>query len=216
MKGPIIRENQVETLLDKRFIRVFDLQYAEGKHYFDATRRTAEDLVAIKTEEEFKNMAPDAVTCIVILDGEEPKLLLSYEYRYPAGRFLLSPPAGLIDAGEDLHRTGARELHEEAGIHVKENDRVFTISPFLFSTPGMTDESNALVGIVIAPENTDAACRELSQAGAEGTELFDGFRMVNREEAEKLFADGRDENGHYYSVYTWCALMYFVSGMWKN
>ena len=36
---PIIREENVKTLLDAKFIRVFDLQYAEGKHYFDATRR---------------------------------------------------------------------------------------------------------------------------------------------------------------------------------
>ena len=25
-----------------------------------------------------------------------------------------------------------------------------------------------------------------------------------------------DENGHFYSVFTWAALMYFVSGLWEN
>ena len=94
-----ITEEQVKSLYETRFIKVFDLQYAEGKHYYDATRRNKEDLAAIKSEEEFKNMLPDAVTCIVVLKtpGEEPRLLMSYEYRYPTGHYLLSPPAGLID-----------------------------------------------------------------------------------------------------------------------
>ena len=37
---PIIKKEQVETVYDSRFIKVFDLQYEPGKHYFDATRAT--------------------------------------------------------------------------------------------------------------------------------------------------------------------------------
>ena len=36
---PMIKKQQVETVYDSRFIKVFDLQYEPGKHYFDATRR---------------------------------------------------------------------------------------------------------------------------------------------------------------------------------
>lgn len=99
MERPVITPDCVQPICDKRFIRLFDLQYAPGKHYYDATRRTAEDLVAVKSDEEAKFMLPDAVSCVVILlqKGEKPKLLLTWEYRYPAGRYLLSVPAGLID-----------------------------------------------------------------------------------------------------------------------
>ena len=95
---PEIKKENVKPLFESKFICVFDLQYEEGKHYLDATRRTADNLMAIKTTEEFKQALPDAVTCVVILniEGKEPKLLLDYEYRYPAGQFLLSPPAGLL------------------------------------------------------------------------------------------------------------------------
>ena len=31
-----------------------------------------------------------------------------------------------------------------------------------------------------------------------------------------IHREGRDDNGNFYSVYTWCALMYFVSGLWKE
>ena len=214
-----ITSNQVQEILDKKFIRVFDLQYAEGAHYFDATRRAKEDIVAIKSEEEFKKMLPDAVSCVVIvlLPGKEPQLLLSYEYRYPTGRFLLSVPAGLLDPedkdeAEPIVTTAIREIHEETGIVVDtRRDTVEAINPFLFSTPGMTDESNALVKVVLHLDNLD----QLDQTGAVGQEFFDGFCFVNKEKALELLKNGVDDKGHFYSVYTWAALMYFVSDMWK-
>lgn len=219
MTGPIISLDKVQEILDKKFIRVFDLQYAEGAHYFDATRRAKEDIVAIKSEEEFKKMLPDAVSCVVVvlLPGKEPQLLLSYEYRYPAGRFLLSVPAGLLDPedkdeAEPIVTTAIREIHEETGIVVDtRRDTVEAINPFLFSTPGMTDESNALVKVVLHLDNLD----QLDQTGAVGQEFFDGFCFVNKEKALELLKNGVDDKGHFYSVYTWAALMYFVSDMWK-
>lgn len=215
---PVIKKENVQTMLDAKFIRVFDLQYAEGKHYFDATRRTPDDLVAIKTDEEFKNMLPDAVTCVVILKikGEEPKLLLTNEYRYPTGQFLLSPPAGLLDATDaastnPVVSTAIREIKEETGITVTEKDSVSVINPLLFSSPGMTDESNALVCAIINLEDTSS----LTQDGAEGSEVFDGFQLLSIEEAKAILNRGTDDNGIFYSIFAWAAMMYFVSDMWR-
>ena len=149
---PKITKQNIKTLLETKFIKVFDLQYAEGRHYYNATRRSADDLVAVKSTEEFQNMLPDAVSCIVIWNPSkgEPKLLLNREFRYPAGQFLLSVPAGLIDPAdkeekEPLLVTAKRELKEETGIEVQDTDEIAVINPCLFSTPGMTDESNGLV-----------------------------------------------------------------------
>ena len=219
MKGPVITNDKVDTVLDKKFIRVFDLQYAEGAHYFDATRRPLENIVATKTEEEFKKMLPDAVSCVVIIElpGQEPQLLLSYEYRYPAGRFLLSVPAGLMDPedkdeADPIATTAIREIHEETGIVVDtKRDSVSVINPLLFSTPGMTDESNALVQVILRMDNLD----EMNQEGCEGPECFNGFSLVTKDQAREILKKGVDENGHFYSVYTWAALMYFVTDMWK-
>ena len=302
---PDITKESVKSLLDTKFIKVYDLQYAEGKHYYDATRRRAEELIATKTDEDFKKMLPDAVTCAVILvgdgkkgiagelgkdgmsvkDGEsvcdmvgnckmayecdgnegtfEPRLLLSREFRYPAGRFLLSPPAGLIDpedkegylcaladesnkisetelrrlADETLISTAKREIKEETGLTVGLDDDIFVINQLLFSTPGMTDESNALVCAVIdvgdalkaeaVKENlsygeaSKADCVKLIEnilttEGAVGSEVFDGFVLVTEAEAKEIIKKGRDSYDNFFSVYTWCVLMYFVSGMWKR
>ena len=216
---PTIKKENVKPVFESKFIKVFDLQYEEGKHYFDATRRSLDNLMAVKSDEEFKNALPDAVTCVVILNikGEEPKLLLDYEYRYPAGQFLLSPPAGLLDpedasAPEPLLATAKREIEEETGLIVGENDKLFVINPLLFSTPGMTDESNALVCAVLELENTST----LTQDGAVGSECFNGFELLTRDKAAKILTNGRDKNGIFYSVFTWAALIYFVSDLWKN
>ena len=108
---PIIKKEQVETVYDSRFIKVFDLQYEPGKHYFDATRRAKDNLAAVKSDEEFRQMLPDAVSCVVILKirGQEPRLCLSREYRYPAGHFLLSVPAGLLDPEVVYEQTDTSE-----------------------------------------------------------------------------------------------------------
>ena len=216
---PEIKKENIKPLFESKFIKVFDLQYEEGKHYFDVTRRSVDNLMAIKSDAEFKSALPDAVTCIVILNmpGEEPKLLLDYEYRYPAGQFLLSPPAGLLDledalCEEPLLATAKREIEEETGLVISAKDKLFTINPLLFSTPGMTDESNALVCAVLHVENA----LTLTQEGAVGSECFNGFELLTKVEAAKLLADGRDKNGIFYSVFTWAALMYFVSDLWKN
>lgn len=213
-----IRKEDIKAFFDSPYVKVADIQYAPGKHYYDATRRNMEELIAVKSDEEFRTMLPDAVSCIVILDtpGEEPKLLLSYEYRYPVGRYLLSVPAGLLDKededGQDpVYSAAVREIKEETGLEVTEGDRVFAVNPLVFSTPGMTDESNALVCAVL--RNADLSA--LSQEGAVGSEQFDGFALLTREDAIRVLRDGRDERGSFYPLYTWAALSYFVSDAWK-
>ncbi len=216
---PNITKETTETLLETKFLKVFDLQYAPGKHYFDATRRSKEDLVALKSDEACKTMLPDAVTCIVIVQEaeREAKLLLTYEFRYPTGQFLLSPPAGLIDPQDKekeqpLLETAAREIHEETDLTVSRTDTMHVVNPCLFSSPGMTDESNALVCAVLHPEDLS----QLTQAGAIGSECFDGFVLLSKAEARKILRQGRDAHGMFYSVYTWAALLYFVSGLWDE
>ena len=240
-----IKKENVNTLLDTRFIKVYDLQYEEGKHYFDATRRNLEEIVAIKSESEAQKMLPDAVSSFVILKvkNEEPRLLLFQEYRYPAGRFLLSVPAGLIDkedieqikAGEGTEpdvlkadeleklrelnrevilRTAKREIMEETGLTIKPTDKLEVVSPFAYSTPGMTDESNAIVCAVVELEN-EKELEVLNQNGAVGSERFDGFELVTEDTARKILKNGCDNKGDYYSIYTWAALTWFTTGLWK-
>lgn len=213
-----ISKEQIKALFGSKFLRVFDIQYAEGKHYYSATRRPADRLAAVMSREQFQNMVPDAVSCFVVMkeDGKEPVLLLTREFRYPVGRYVLSVPAGLIDPEDEGNESpqlaaAAREIQEETGIVISGTDSLKLVNPLVFSTPGMTDESNALVCAVVHPTGEF----RLTQEGAVGSEKFDGFVPVTKTNAEKLLKTGRDADGNFYSAYTWMALMYFVSGMWE-
>ena len=56
----------------------------------------------------------------------------------------------------------------------------------------MTDESNAF----LLAEITLDSLESLNQEGAEGSELFDGFELLDREHARKIFGAGRDDHGN--------------------
>lgn len=209
-----IRKDRIETLYGTKFLNMYDLQYGEGKHYFEASRRKPEDLVVRKEDGEVREMLPDAVTIAVVLHlpGNRTRLLMSYEYRYPIGQFLLSPVAGLLDpedreCPDPLVNAAIREIREETGLTVKENDRVYVLNPCAYSTPGMTDESNAFLCAEITLDSLD----ELNQNGAQGSELFDGFELLDRERAQKIFRTGRDEHGNFYSLAAWAVLSIFLS-----
>lgn len=211
-KPDMIKEN-VDTLCETKFLKLYDYRYLEGKHYYCSSRRKTEDLVAIKSDETFKTMLPDAVTIAVVLHlpNEKPKLLLSYEYRYPVGRFLLSPIAGLLDPEDsecdDPLRSGAvREIFEETGIKVSEKDKITILNPCAFSTPGMTDESNAFLSADITLPDTSM----LNQTGAVGAELFNGFELVSVDEAKEIYKSGKDKYGNTFSLATWAVLGWFV------
>lgn len=208
MKKPKLKKT--EKLFENTYVNVYDLIYEDGRHYYDASRRKQDDLLAVKEQAGL----PDAVSAFVILscdDGKE-RLLLFHEYRYPAGRFVLSIPSGLIDEEDRKDADPAvhailRELREETGLVLDEKDDVKVISPFVFCTPGLSDESTALIAVHAGPDGS----HHLSQSGAEGTEIFDGFELVTAEEAREILKRGTDSFGEPYPLVTWAAMMYFLS-----
>ena len=214
-----ITQNMVNSEFSSAYLNVFDYRYAEGKHYYNATRRKAEDLVATKDEQDFAELIPDAVSCIVIINtpGQEPRLLLTHEFRYPAGRPLLSVPAGLIDK-DDLNNdspvisAAIREIREETGIEFKEDDSITIVNPLLFSTPGLTDESNAIVCAHINLTDTSV----INNCGIEGTERIGDYVLVNFQRACEYIDKGRDDHGIFYSVYTWIALNFYINEIRSN
>ena len=206
--------DHIETLYETRFLKCYDLQYEEGRHYYEVSRREKKDLVAARTEEEVREMLPDAVTIAVVLHlpGGETRLLMTYEYRYPVGQFLLSPIAGLLDpedkdCADPLVTAAIREIKEESGLDVTESDRVYVLNPCAFTTPGMTDESNAFLCAEITLDSLEG----LNQKGAVGTEMFNGYELLDKERARKIFMDGRDEHGNFYSLPAWMVLSIFLT-----
>ena len=219
MDRPRLDREQTKALAETRFVRLFELAYEDGTRYFVASRREREDLLALRDEAELADALPDAVSCCLVLEieGCEPRMVLFHEYRYPTGQYLLSIPSGLIDerdAAEDdpLVAAMAREVAEECGIVLDERDTVTVINPLLYNTPGLTDESTALLCVVVR-----RACeQELTPAGAEGTERFDGFDLLMRDEVWEVLRQGRDMRGNRYPMVAWAGMTYFATDQWRD
>ena len=199
----------VDTMLDTRFVKVFDLRYAPGRHYYNATRRSLDRLPAGMESEAFERMLPDAVSCCVVLHehGKEDRMVLNREYRYPLGRTVISVPAGLIDPEdgggsreEAILSAAGRELYEETGLRLMERDTVTMLNPCLFSSPGLTDESNAMVRVDLYGHDVS----EMNQCHADVTEKFEGFFLAGKEDALRLMKEG------IVSTYTWIGLAAFL------
>ena len=210
---------QVNELYGTRFVKLYELSYEEGYRYFEASRRDAADLLATKGEEELLHALPDAVSaCLVVeVPGEEPRMVLNYEYRYPTGQYVLGIPSGLIDArdygeADPLVVAMTREIAEETGVRLGPDDRIWVVNPLLFCSPGLTDESTALLCAVAQLNDLTA----LTHAGAEGSERFDSFELLTQAQVREVLARGLDPHGHPYPLVAWAAMAYFATGLWQT
>lgn len=129
---------RADKLTDLRWLNMFDVAYldAAGHHrsWQMASRTPAPKCITGKF-----NM-PDAVV-IVPFHTTEKKVVVTREYRVSLADYEYGFPAGLIDPGETIEQTARRELQEETGLTVT---RFLKISPPVYSSAGMTDESVAM------------------------------------------------------------------------
>ena len=85
----------------------------------------------------------DAVVIVAAMDTDGGRrLVVTREFRVPIWDFEYGFPAGLIDDGENVEETVARELREETGLELVQ---IKHISMPVFSSAGLTDESCHMV-----------------------------------------------------------------------
>lgn len=114
----------------------------------------------------------DAVTICAVWHGPngEKKVVINKEYRIPINGEEYAFPAGLLNKGEEPAETAARELKEETGLTLT---KVRLVSPRLFTSAGLTDESGHIVF---------CDCEgELSHAGHESSESITTMLLSNDE-----------------------------------
>ena len=137
---------------------------------------------------------PDAVV-IVPFHETLGRLAVIREFRIPLADWLYGFPAGLVDDGESIEETAKRELFEETGLHLT---RVRRISPPIYSSSGMTDESVAMVYADCSGTPSD----RLTGSAEEIETLF-----VSAEEARDLCGRGDIK----FDVKTWLVLYAFAA-----
>lgn len=68
--------------------------------------------------------------------GDDPQILLLYQFRHAAGGSVYEIPAGRLNSGEEPLHCARRELLEETGCTAEHFEHLTTI----LTTPGFTDE----------------------------------------------------------------------------
>ena len=137
---------------------------------------------------------PDAVV-IAAFHSDTKKMVVCREYRVALADFEYGFPAGLIDEGETIEDATRRELMEETGLTLT---RMVDVSPILYSSAGMTDESVAMVCVT---------CRgEPSTAGNQGGEQIEVI-LASAQEVGRLCR----EPGLKFDAKAWLVLSRFAA-----
>jgi len=126
-------------LTNTKWLNMFDIAYVDPagrSRLWQSVSRAAEPKCITG-----KYYKPDAVV-IVPFHTAAARLVITREFRVPLADFEYGFPAGLMDPGETIEQTARRELMEETGLILT---RCIKISPPLYSSAGMTDESVAMV-----------------------------------------------------------------------
>ena len=128
--------HKIEQLTHEKWLNLFAAAFEHNGH-------TGRWVFASRKPQPNRDRAADAVVIVPILrqPGEPPRLAMVREFRVPVGDYVFAFPAGLLESGESIEDTVRRELMEETGLEVVTVKRV---SPPLYSSSGLTDESAAL------------------------------------------------------------------------
>ena len=114
---------------------------------------------------------------IVPYHKEKNKFIMIKEYRIPISDYEIGFPAGLIEPNENVKATVKREIKEETGLDLVE---IIKLSPFTYSSSGMTDESVAIAFVQVEGE--------VSNKFLEPTEDITPM-MLSKEEIKNLLSD---------------------------
>ena len=192
--------NNLKTLKETKFLTLYDATYhnrkGQEKHWMIASRKAPAVLRATYFEE-----AKEKTDAVVLVAYHTPthQLVLVKQMRIPLNDFVYELPAGLLDSEEEIARATKRELREETGLDLIS---IKNYQDQLYLSPGMTDESVALVY---------CTCQgELSDAYLEDDETIEPL-LVSKADAKALL-----ESHPKIDIKTYLVLQQFIAGVFDN
>lgn len=166
-----------KELIGTKYLSLYQLDVVnkagQDKSWMVASRKSMDEINDIYMNNKEQDI--DAVV-IVPIHKETGKLVLVNQFRVPINGYILELPAGLIDNKEDFEVAVKRELKEETGLDLLKIDKDLTRNK-VYMSPGMTDESIALVYCLCSGE--------LSTEHLEVDEEIEPI-MVSKEEAKEI------------------------------
>lgn len=145
----------IEQLTDGKYLNSYKLKVVNKngnlKDYYIASRRKKDKLVCVTKD---MNVC-DGVMILPITENDE--IVVLKQYRPAIDDYLYELPAGMVDSGESFEETAVRELYEETGLKMKELEVI--VGP-RFTSVGMTDETTAVVKMIVEGDITNEHIEE--------------------------------------------------------
>lgn len=188
---PKMKILSVRKLSDRQHVNLFEVRYTDrngDERIWDTVSRAP---MAKCETHDFE--LPDAVV-MVGFHVQQKKLVIIREFRVPLGGYQYGFPAGLVDPGETVEEACRREMIEETGLTVTD---IVRISPPIYSSSGITDESVAMIYL----NCTGTPSRE----GNHSVEDIETI-LVSQNEARRLCEDQTTK----FDVKTWLVLSFFA------
>lgn len=188
--------NDITKLTNYKWLNLFEIGYTDNTGNNNAwlmASRRQQPLSAEGAE------IPDAAI-IIARHAETRKLVLLREFRVILNGWQYAFPAGLLDEGETVEIAAAREFYEETGLTLT---KIIKVSPPLYSSAGMTDETISLVL---------AECRGMPVKLMGRSEEAETL-LVTRQEARDIMADADVA----FDARAWLGLLLFSAGVfWED
>jgi ADP-ribose pyrophosphatase len=183
----------LEKLTNEKWLNLFAAQFRNRDHvgrWVFASR---------KPEPHAGQPHADAVVIVPTLlkRGQPPRLVVIREFRVPVGGYVYAFPAGLVEAGEAVEEAARREMVEETGMKVVKVKRV---TPPLYSSSGLTDETAALAFVDV---RSTAGVKPQLEESEESEVLLWDFETV----CEMCDAPDHGMDAKLWSVLCMCQLM---------
>jgi len=179
---------------DQKWLRLWNVNWKRGNKSGDWTFASRQNPPMAATG----RAKPDAVvvvpTWVERAGATEKKLVVTREFRIPLAGDYYGFPAGLIEKGQTPVEAAERELREETGLKILSVEKV---SPPVFSSAGLTDESSVLVYCTVTGTP--------SKAGQEHAEDIDTL-ILGREELKELHETRGRFAGAFLSLKLWPVL----------
>ena len=159
-------------LTDHKWLNLFETEKPGGGQYLFASRKENPDC----------DRCEDAVVIVPYRRIEDGlSLIVTKEFRPAIGAYEYGFPAGIIDKNESLYDAARRELFEETGLNV---DKLLLVSPQIYSSAGMTDESISMIFVTVVGEITNEHTEEGEiievmelSPGKTGQLIYSGLRI---------------------------------------
>lgn len=165
----------IVQLSSSKYLNMYKLKLinrkGNPKDYFVASRRKREELSCVTK----KHSRCDGVLILPVT--EDGEVVILKQYRPAIGDYLYELPAGIVDPGEDIETAAKRELFEETGLKAKSYELILKPS---YTSAGMSDETTAIVKIVVDGEITNR--------NAEDDEDIEVFK-IKQEDAKEFVAN---------------------------